>query len=62
MIFRKLAIFVVIFYTKKLFSNPYVLANIGHIWNCWHATQIELFAKYSTAGVEISGKILKIRY
>ena len=34
MIFRKLATFVVIFSTKKLFSNPYVLDNVGYIWNC----------------------------
>jgi hypothetical protein len=38
MIFRKLAIFVVIFSTKKLFLNPYLLANVGHIWNCCKVT------------------------
>ena len=45
MIFRKLAIFVVIFSTKKLFLNPYLLANVGHIWNCWLAID-----RYVSAG------------
>ena len=40
MIFRKLAIFVVIFSTKKLFSNPFVLANVGHIWNCCYGAVV----------------------